>query len=312
MKTGNSRIDDSLSYIRKIGCDELAEDIASILTGYFKRRATGNELSLGSRDDDKNDPQYAGNTELRHAVRAYLLCLAVYFRTPHARFDFATPEVLDQTKENCAGKSLDWINREIRYFVKDPAAQLHDLVDAAQRISDVEGVVYFLNRTRDDTNVSANPVCYHGVSTWLFGAGFVSKRWCAKEGMILDGNNANDYLGQGLLVEQDNWDKIPAGYVWNIHKKNDKTTCHWGVSLGNNKAAACNNTDQSPGNIRLAYEAGGTSQYGIFPFYDPRHQNGICDVLNKNAKYQFAGQDHPSGVNIVVRQINPLTEDVYY
>jgi len=303
-RTDQQRYDQSIAHLKKLNA-ALGLDADSKASS--KATAFGQEISLGGAGYWKS-----GSDEQHVAVRAYLLCLIIYFRTPHAKFDFATKAALDDVRARCLGKSLEWVNREILYFAKAPAPQLQDLVDAAQRISEVNGSVYFLARTRDDKNVSSNPVCYHGVTTWLFGAGLVSKQWCAKEGMTLDGNNANNYLGDGLIVDPANWDKIPAGYVWNIHKKNDKSTCHWGVSLGNNKAVACNNTDESPGGIKLKYDVGGTSQYGKFPFYNPGERNGICDVLNKNAKYQFAGKDDPSGINIVVRQINPMTEAAYY
>ena len=112
------------------------------------------------------------------------------------------------------------------------------------------------------------------------------------------------HLGDGAVVDKADWHTIPRGYLWNIHRVGDKTTCHWGLSLGDNVAAACNNTDESP-TKKLAYEFGNTF-YGRFNFRD------ICDVLNGTDKYGHSGTDAPTKTNIVVRQVNPLTVASYY
>ena len=72
----------------------------------------------------------------------------------------------------------------------------------------------------------------------------------------------------------DGWGAIPRGYVWNIHKATDRATCHWGVSLGDGLAAACNNTGQG----QVAYREGNDA-YGKFVFRD------LCAVLETTEKY---------------------------
>jgi len=128
-------------------------------------------------------------------------------------------------------------------------------------------------------------------------------------------------------VAQADWGAIPPGYIFNIHKKGDPTTCHWGVTLDNGRAVGRNNTGESVEG-GLTYEAGGRSQYGIFAFRD------ICRVLNVDRRYRIGRQvkvsdgtassraeqwtmsvpgmtryeerDDPSGINIVVRRIDPV------
>lgn len=236
------------------------------------------------------------------AVRALKLCQIAYFRRPHSPFDYATTAQLATTRTTCRGKSEVSIQNEIKYYLKGNHLHLPDLADAAVRVCKVEGAVDPMTRTRVETNVSANPVCYHGVVAWLFSAGMVSKRWFAKEGNSLTGYSANDNIGKGRILDSSDWDRIPKGYIWNIHRTNDKATCHWGVSLGHNKAIACNNTDESP-DVKLVYDMGDT-KYGKFNFTD------ICAVLNANRKYGYSSSSRDN--NIVVRLIDPIGEAKLY
>jgi hypothetical protein len=62
MKTGESRITDSINYIYGIGKSELANHLSiTVRTGNPSQ--IGKELSLGSRPDGEDDPQYAANTK---------------------------------------------------------------------------------------------------------------------------------------------------------------------------------------------------------------------------------------------------------
>jgi hypothetical protein len=301
-RTDDERFNEGILYLSGVDV-QLSDDVARKITN---KTLAGQEISLSGAG-------YAtsGTPEQHAAVRAYLLCLIAYLRAPHAHQINTTRADLDRVRTNLRGKSVQQINQQILLFTRKPGATVTDLVKAATRINKATGVVDVLARTREDDNVGANPVCYNGVKTWLFAAGFVSKRWLAKEGQTLDGNCANRYLGDGLEVPQDQWDTIPQGWMWNIHKKNDRTTCHWGVSLGNNKAVACNNTDGSVGPdkslILLKYDDNSNSAYGKFEF------SNICEVCNWNVKYQGAGGvNDPSGTNIVVRKIDPTTVMSFY
>lgn len=309
-RTPQQRFDQALAHIRNLS-DDLAEDIKG--KGLDKATA-GAEISLGGGGFWKS-----GSAEQHMAVRGVMLCLIAYFRTPHSKFDFASPGEITTARDSLKGRTLQQVNEEILYYLPKDGAKLADLADAAIRVDQVSGIVNVLKRTRTDNNVSLNPVCYHGVSTWLFASGFVSKRWFAKEGSDLTGYTANRYLGQGTEVPQTNWGRIPRGYIFNIHKQGDPSTCHWGVSLGEGMAVGCNNTDGSPGQD-LTYRGGGNTHYGVFNFAE------LCTLLNKNTKYKmdkftqevgelpvFTKGDHESGINIVVRQINPeAMAAVYY
>ena len=244
-------------------------------------------------------------TDAQHtAVRALLLCHVTYFRPPHAAFDYAAATPMKDIKLRCRTMPDAAVTAEIEYFMPIAGASLTDLASAAERVKDVAGSVDNFARSRTDTNVSFNPVCYHGVVSWLFAAGFISKRWLAKEGNTLNAYSSNNYLGDGSVVPQSAWANIPRGFLWNIHRVGDKSTCHWGVSLGGDVSIACNNTDSSP-TAKLKYIEGNT-QYGKFKFSE------ICNVLNGTDKYGHTGTGAPTGINIVVRQIDPTTVASYY
>lgn len=301
-RTDQERFNEAVLYLSGLNV-RLADDISHTITNKLQ---AGQQISLGGAGYWNT-----GTPEQHQAVRAYLLCVIAYLRPPHAHQIHTTQADLDRLRTNLKRKSVGQVNQEILYFVRKDAPTLLDLANAALHVNKPTGVVEVLTRDRADDNVGANPVCYNGVKTWLFAAGFVSKRWLAKEGQQLDGNCANRYLGDGVELRPDEWDSIPEGYMWNIHKKNDKTTCHWGVSLGNDKAVACNNTDGSlaPGGklVILNYEPGTNSAYGKFKFTD------ICTVCNWNVKYQGkGGANDPSGYNIVVRKIDPRTVPAFY
>ena len=296
-RTDQERYDQALAHIKTVNI-ALGNDVTTKVGG--RAEAIGAELSLGGTAYWRR-----GSAEQHMAVRALLLCQIAYFRPPHANQDFASTMMLNTLRDDFLGKAVPQVNTEIGYFTKSANASVNDLAAAAVRICDVAGNVDNFRRTRTDTNVSNNPVCYHGVVSWLFGAGFISKRWLGKEGNQMTAFKANEYLGLGTKVEEPDWHKIPKGHLWNIHRANgDKSTSHWGVSLGDNKAAACNNTDESP-TKKLVYDKGNT-QYGTFNFRD------ICEVLNGHEKYGHQGTGAPTTINIFVRRIDPGTMTSYY
>ncbi len=322
------RFDTSITYLRSLN-RELADQVSRLIVNPTPIDA---ELSL------RNAGYYREGSKDQHkAVRALLLCMMAYFRPPHIADNKCGAAQLTAARSRLRPQTKDQIDAEIMEYVQIPGLSRTDLVNATARVNQVVGSVDTFTRRRTDTNVSSNPVCYHGVSTWLFSAGFVSKRWLGKEGSLLTGYTANTYLGLGDEVPPDQWDAIPPGYIFNIHKKNDPTTCHWGVTLANGKAVGCNNTGESVGK-GLTYDPGGRSQYGIFAFKE------ICSVLNVDRRYRkgryvrtdnglpftdsvndridvgipgmarYEETDDPSGINIVVRRIDPvaMASSLYY
>ena len=293
-RTDQERYNESIAYLKTV---DIA--LANEIDGKLRTQPrVGGEISLSKAGywNTGSDGQHA-------AVRALLLCHIAYFRPPHAGVDYASTIALNGIKADCKRKSEQQVKDDILCFTSSPASSHESLAKASETAHDLSGVVDNFRRTRKDTNVSPTPVCYHGVVTWLFLAGFISKRWLAKEGNTLTAYTANKYLGDGTDVPSDQWDSIPRGYLWNIQRKGDPFTCHWGVSLGNNKAAACNNTDESPG-LKLVYENGNTF-YGVFPFSD------ICRVLNVNSKYGY-DPNKPGDMNLVVKKIDPTAITTYY
>ena len=115
-------------------------------------------------------------------------------------------------------------------------------------------------RRRTDVNVGSSPICYDGVFNWLFAAGFIPRRWLG--GVNVHAATIHENIGDGQIVSPSEWGKIERGWIWNIHKKTSRDTCHWGVSLGEGRAAGCNNTGQG----KVDYEDVGPDAYGVFDF----------------------------------------------
>ena len=292
-RTDQERYNEAVAHIKKLD-GALGADVQSKIGP--KQLNAGQEISLAGAGY-----WHTGTPEQHTAVRAYLLCLLAYFRTPYSKIDWCSNVAMDTARTRLKNKSPQQVNQEILLFLKKPSATYADLMAAALRVKYDTGSVDPIARTREDTNVGANPICYNGVATWLFASGFVSKRWLANKGMDLKGSTASLYLGDGDEVPEDRWGSIPAGWIWNVHKAGDNTTNHWGISLGGGRAVACNNTDESHG-VKLIYEPGGRSQYGIFDLIN------ACDVMRRNAKYLPPDTAYnPAVANIVVRELNPLT-----
>ncbi len=251
----------------------------------------------------------SGSAAQHTAVRALTLCHIAYFTPPHADKDYADATALAGVRANCLGRSLAEIEDELRLYLRFPNPTLEGLAAAATRVSDVIGVMERMLRKRTDTNVSANPICYDGVVSWLFAAGFISKRWLGRQALKMQASKANKYLGDGIVVDKDDWDSIPRGYIWNVHRTGDKETCHWGVSLGDGVAVACNNTDVSlTKQLDYINDEGarpGDTKYGKFLLAD------MCEVLNGHFKYGHEGKGKPTKMNIVLRKVNPLHVQSY-
>lgn len=295
LKTDKGRYEEALAYIRQLS-GPLATDLNATLG--TRAKAAGGAISISHAGYDK-----PGTKAHRDAVRALMLLQYAYFRMPYAPQDYASDYVLGLTLSNGLARTKSDIDAEILEYLPTGTGTRDGLADAAERIDSLTGVFDPVVYRRTDTNLSNNPVCYHGVGTWLFGAGLVSKRWLAAGWNRITAYTCNAIIGDGVVVPRKNWSLIPKGYVWNIHRVGDKSTTHWGVSVGNDVAIACNNTDESPLK-KLAYIRGDT-KYGKFKFSE------ICDVLNSTVKYGHDGTGVP-GENIVVRQIDPTNPPTPY
>lgn len=301
-RTNQERYDQALAYVKTIDAT-LCTDVDA--QAGANSETVGGELSLEGKGY-----WYHGSSR-NMALRALLLCHIAYFRPPHGAKLLATNEEIEQMKRDNHGLSKDAIDERIREFLIDNGASLEDLVDAAERVNDLSGNVDYLKRTRSDTHVGSAPICYDGVLNWLFTAGFVSKKYLAKEATDMHATRSNLYIGQGTPVTRTNWSRIPRGYIWNIQRKNDPSTCHWGISVGGGKSLACNNAGGSPsqGILEMTPPAtGGGMSYGKFKMED------LCLVLNSDLKYGHrGGATAPASedANITVRQIDPQSAGCY-
>ena len=281
-----------------------------------------------------------GSDDQHIAVRALLLCTIIYYRQPHAAMQLADDTALIGIRDKMLGKTKTFIEGEIRLYERAPAPTKDALAAAAVAVCNATGNVTGYLRTRADTNLGTGPVCYNGTSTWLFAAGFVSRRWLAKQGSQMLDTTARLYLGEGALIGGRNqWDNIPRGHIFHVHKTGDQNTCHWGVSLGAGRAVACNNTAQAPKRNKdgskmrhpsttnkpgrpvetdLKFEGTSNATYGVFQMAE------LCDILNRTSKYMVGTLDkddisadwvesnHSSGCNIVVRHVDPEGQVAWY
>jgi hypothetical protein len=302
LKTDKGRYDHAVAYLTKVDAD-LSQSVKQWTRG--REKNVGGKLSLGgkSRDADEQKPE---------ATRALLLCIIAFFGSPHNAGDSSGLDFyVTSIRDACRTKTRAQVFQEIRCYLTLSDATLEGLARAPESVKKLETINYFPMRLRTDLNVGRNPICYDGVFNWLFVAGFISRRWLGKHGADIHAETIHEHLGNGEVVAVRQWSEIPRGY---IHTKTDRATCHWGVSLGDGLAAACNNTGQG----QVKYREGNDS-YGQFVLTE------LCTVLETTEKY--AGKNRvvaqrpddepakkqqpvvaqPAGTHISVRSYSPLS-----
>lgn len=301
-RTDQQRYDEALAYVKSVD-PGLARDIDAQLRA--RAVAVGAEISLGGAGF------WRQGTPAQHtAVRALLLCQIAFFRPPHCRANLADMAVLTATRSAYLGKTEAQVATEIRNYIRPPARSLEAVAQAALTANQPIGNLDFVTFSRTDRFLGANPICYNGVTAWLFISGMVSKQWLAGPGNKIDANSADAAFGQGQETPPAQWSSLPRGHLWTIQRQNDPTTCHWGVSLGSGLAAATNNT---LGSLVLMLTRDDEtvqkkSAYDTFEF------ERICQVLNSDFKYGHVGKNPPAkpDTNIKVKQINPMTSQALY
>lgn len=311
IKTDKGRYDDALTYVTKFNA-ELGQSVKTWTTG--REKIVGGKLALGGTSWDADESK-------REATRALLLCTVAFFGAPHNPGDASGLDFyVSSVRAACRTKSLAQVTEELQCYLRLPTATHESLAKAAETVKKLEPLNYYPMRLRTDVNVGKNPICYDGVFNWLFVAGFISRRWLGKHGPDIHASRVHKHLGDGTPIAVKDWGSIPRGYIWNIHKTTDRETCHWGVSLGDGKAAACNNTGQG----QVTYLEGNDA-YGKFHFVE------LCDVLETTEKYagknkavDTTGSDTGKTAAIVkadrgsyltVRTYSPLsgaTEQIYF
>lgn len=192
MKDWKDRWDDTIAYLNtNFPADRLGDHIDQLVPENKKKGIAG-QLSLGRRDDGKDDPQYAGNTSQRKALRGLLLCQRVYYSELWAKQSEAGPglHVIPLPGLLQANWKVDslahWsIKSEVQIlsgigmFVTVPGATRDDLKNAAfAGAPNGTSLPGNLTLARTDlATVGQGVICYVGVQGWLVKSGLVSMRW---------------------------------------------------------------------------------------------------------------------------------------
>lgn len=265
MKTAQSRIDDAVHYIHEIGKSALAQHLSVLVAGGEPSKI-GKDLSLGTRPDDEDDPQYADNTRKRNALRALLLCQRVYFSELWAQFTGTGGVQQPQSflPNNWKADSLTYwgprnedeiVEGILTFAITTGRAEL--LADAADAKPDATQPTPVLTLTRASQPFPGITSCYGSVMVWLFKSGLVSYGWYMKNQGANNKSTLRSAFGPARVI----WDgarpfkatdtlaTVPRGHIVHLYVDNPiRWNGHWLVSLGDGYARACNNdtTDGTP------------------------------------------------------------------
>ena len=290
-RTNTQRFSEAVAYIRK----NIDANLANQFNG-MNKEAAGKEISLKGH-------YYSaiGWNEQHQAVRALLLCQHRFLGA------FAG---LEQSKNFFKSKSRSTVNKYIAAYAKDKPS-LEKLARKAETYSLRQTQLGWNQRKRGDNNVGGSAIiCYSGVLLWLFQAGFITLQWY-RDNNGMNANDCNTILGNGRRWDTDHLDQIPRGWIWNFQGYR-KEICHWGVSLGNGRAAGTNNEENArEGNnfAEVDFETGG-KLYGKFSL------NSQYEVLKlkygkASRKVEGGGAtdfEEVTGVETKLFVINPMTK----
>ncbi|WP_295999388.1 hypothetical protein [Rugamonas sp.] len=327
MANNETRFPNALAHIGTI--DQGLRNNVALLTRNWTE-AEKQRLSLSGKG------AFSRGTEAEHvALRALLLCTLCYFRAPQAAMDMVSEEELASICADLLGSPLALIDNEIRLFIKRPNAIKGDLATVAQAMQNPVAQVPAPKRKRTDATLGVSPTCYNAVASWLFAAGFVSRRRLAREGSKLTSTTVWSHLGSGALMTRPYWNTIPRGHIFSVHKNGDEQTCHWGISLGEGRATACRNPHGAVARLAdgsIDREAPVNGKPGIPRFIEMNFDSGdancgifdmvgLCNILSMSPGYMLAlpsvdGQEQQYGNNplgnIVVRHIDPEQQLRFY
>ncbi len=299
MKWASDRWNETIQYLNtnfQWAVPLLGDHINSlVLPG--RRNSISRELSLGSRSDEKDDPQYAANTSKRHALRALLLCQRIYYSEQFwAKQSEAGPGLhvipmpgllpngWKTTSLNFwSGKTEHQIKEGIAMFATVPGASRGDLA-AAAHAGAPNGVSLpgnlTLSRSDHDT-IGAGIICYVGVQGWLVKSGIVSMRW------FMRNCSPNKQAGCDLIFGQGNtvWNaavkpedqqklqgvinRIGAGYVVHIWSpQNYNWNGHWVITNGDGTICGVNNGEVEAHDGRLPVLKNYTNHSTLFEQFE--------------------------------------------
>ena len=210
MKSGQSRFDDAIKYIHGIGKSSLAQHIIdTVREGNGSQSRIGKELSLGSRVDDEDDPQYAGTTEQRRALRALLLCQRVYFSELWANFighggvrslaSFLAPDWKTTSLTFWGPRTEQQVIEGILTF-SVTTANVAELAAAANRIPNRYANTPVLTLTRGEPDFPGLTSCYGSVMTWLFKSGLASYRWYMRNSGANNKQSLRETFGPARII----------------------------------------------------------------------------------------------------------------
>ena len=258
MKSGQSRIDDAVAYIFQMGRQELAHHLlATALTG--DASAIGKELSLGSRADGTDDPQYGSNTSKRQALRALLLCQRVYFSELWAQAILS-----GGVRQSASFLPLDWKQQSLTHWGPLTEQQIIQGIlcfcateSTANRLADAADAAPMGNQpdvtlTRTKAPFPGLVSCYGAVMGWLLKSGLASFRWYMRNSGANNAGSLREAFGQATVIwpgnrpftAKDNLQTVPRGHIVHLYVDNPlRWNGHWLVSLGDGRARACNNDD---------------------------------------------------------------------
>ncbi|MGO9340136.1 MAG: hypothetical protein ACLPY1_21775 [Terracidiphilus sp.] len=277
----------TINYLNNnIAEDNLGTHINSIVP-QASRKAISGELSLGSRPDGEDDPEYANNTRKRDALRALLLCQRVYYSgefwakqsedgqglhvVPVGANALLKSGWKKLSLQHWKNQSEAQIREGIRMFVYNPAATRADL-QAAAFAGPPNGTPLPGNLTLsrlDNYAVGSGVTCYVGVQGWLVKSGLVSMRWfmrnCAPNKQVgcdlVFG--AGQEVWNGPIKDEDKprlrqvINGIGAGHVVHIWSpQNYNWNGHWVVTNGDPNKTICgvNNAEFNPNESELGVD----------------------------------------------------------
>lgn len=259
------------------------------------------------------------------AMRALLLCQAVYLQPPWARKlvqEYRLEELPDGPRRVRIGEHYDpfymeWqmkvptsivrnlsrsqIDERLRAYCTLPTPSKDDLAKAARCL---DGVTRAPLDFRDLSRVMPcrfqHAICYDAVKQFLFRAGFISIRWLANQGPSLESHTANRLLGDGREATVDDLRNVEPGWIFNFHGgtvkgRNNQDVCHWGVTLGGGLGAGTNTT-QASGTKRVTCR-GGSLDPGCWGMFNLVESYEVCQH-----KY---GADR--GCATVIRLLDPTS-----
>lgn len=215
-KSATTRWSDTINYLNQ-NFNNLGQHINGVVAAGKKRENISKELSLGSRSDGKDDPQYQTATDQRIALRALLLCQRVYFGSDtwcksstddndglSIPYSGCLPVDWKRTSLTYWGqKSQAAINEGIKMFLNSSAATKDDLQTVAfdgQWFSSEPEYLLKMSRTDAVEKEKTITTCYMGIQGWLLLSKVVSLRWVMKNVIPTKKNGCNHLFGVGNEV----------------------------------------------------------------------------------------------------------------